>query len=534
MLLRPLWRFQLVASELSVRWLKLIDHLSRRKVVTCVVMAVLPMAIRALALPWIPIPEPFSDDEFSYLLGADTFASGRLTNPPHPMWVHFETMHVNWQPTYGTKFQPAQPLFLALGQRVLGHPWFGVWISFGLMCAALCWMLQGWMPPLYAALGTLIGMAQVGVFHYWMNSYCGGAVAAMGGCLVLGAAIRLARGTSVASATLGSLGLIVLATSRPYEGMLVSFAAGIGLLLLRHRSRRGISGLFTPRVLLPFAVVCGGAALFLGYYNYRVTGSALVMPYNVNDRTYSSNGMMYFLPSGPPPVYRHEVLRKLWMVWYRNLYLQARHNPLTVVSPFLRAARFFWSILTGFAFLAALLMSRSRKVWLAVAIVSSLFAGLLLLIGFEPHYFAAGIFLALVPVMYSVRWLRLAGRRFGPALVLLFILLLSTHALQRDLDREGPGPRHGVMQALANRGGRHLVFVRYAPEHEIVMVDFVYNRADIDASTIIWARDMGDARNRELIDYYPDRSSWVWEPDEKGLVLSGYDPSRSMRNSAPQ
>jgi len=501
--------------------------LAKHRVAVCLLAAAIPIAIRVAALPFVGIPSPYIHDEFSYLLGADTFASGRITNPPHPMWVHFETFHENFQPTYASKYPPGQALFMAFGQRFLHYPWFGICLSFGVMCASICWMLQGWLPPVYALLGSLVAMGQIGIFGYWMDSYWGGAVPAIGGSLVLGAVARLAKRDSVSGASLGALGLMVLANSRPYEGLALGAAAALGLFWWRRRTGR-LAGLWKARLLIPGILVCLAGAMWTGFYNYRVTGDPLLMPHVLYERTYSASSPIYLLPARPIPAYHHKVIRDFWVAFERSYYLKMRANPVRAMAAFLDVLPFFASTLLFLPAIAGLIgFSKNPKIQVVIWLLTTLWAALLIEKSWLPHYFAPGIGLLLVPAMFSLRWLRIRLGAAGVPVVLGFVACCFGHGLATGINahRFGVTPPQRIATdkvfAAGKAGERHLVIVRYSPEHS-PHVEYVFNSADIDNSRIVWARDMGEAKNKELLDYYPDRRVWLLQPDAPPLSLVPY------------
>src|SRR5437870_305278 len=101
--LRSPWRtpaplLALVYPRLGAAWFakaeRVLAAVARRRRLSVLLCGFSALAMRLAIFPWVPIPHPYGNDEFSFLLAGDTFAHGRLANPTPPMWVHLETFHV--------------------------------------------------------------------------------------------------------------------------------------------------------------------------------------------------------------------------------------------------------------------------------------------------------------------------------------------------------------------------------------------------------------------------------------------------------
>jgi hypothetical protein len=227
-------------------------------------------------------------DEHGYLLQADTFASGRMSNPAPQHPEFFESPYILVSPTYQAKYPPAQAAFLAIGQRFLGHPIWGVWLSSGMFAAALYWMLSGWTNRRWAAVGTINAVVVLGT-SYWAWGFRGGMVAALGGALVLGGTRWTIRRGSPWYGLLTGLGAVLLANSRPYEGMVVCLACSPVLawwLLGRPAEERCNKAAWCGT----FALVIAAGTVASATYNRAVTGEWNTLPWDLYQHQYNTSG----------------------------------------------------------------------------------------------------------------------------------------------------------------------------------------------------------------------------------------------------
>jgi hypothetical protein len=531
--------------------------LARRKSLAIVLVGFSAL-LRLAVLPAFPAPRPFLPDDFSFLLAADTFAGGQMTNPTPAMWTHFESIHITMQPTYTSMYFPGTGLILAAGRMLFHNPWLANVFVDALMCAALCWMLQAWLPPNWALLGGFLAVLRIGLFSYWINTFYGGSAlpAALGGALVLGALPRLKKTARLRYGMLLSVGIAILALTRPYEGVLLCVPVAVALI---HWAWRGENRpqpiVLFRRAALPVALLLATLCWF-GYYNYRSFGSPTTLPYTADRAQYGIVPYFIWQPLRPEPHYRYDVIAHYYeheVGYYQKVrsirgYLPATLNKAVSVIVFY----------AGFALVLPLIMARrvllDRRVRFLVLCVAVFVVSMSMEIFIFPHYlspFLAALYALGLQAMRHLRVWKLNGSPVGRTFVRLSVancLLLGVASVfasplhlkvpewprvRWDTAWQSTGDegiaRAGIAAALEQLPGPQLAIVHYGANHN-PLDEWVYNRADIEASKVVWAREGDVGANSELLQHYPARQAWLIEPDTVPATMIPY-PAQSATAS---
>ena len=476
----------------------------------------------------IPSYIPKVHDEFSYLLAGQTFAGFRLTNPTPPLWEFFESHHTLMVPTMMSKYPPGQGLALAIGYW-LGQPIYGIWLAGAWWAVCFTWLLRVFFSPRWALLGGALAIAQFGFTHYWVHTFWGGALAASGGALVFGATRRLWREIGPRDAALLGTGVVLLALTRPFEGLLACIVPALVLAL--KFARAGHRTAFLRR-LAPGAVIIVAGLAFLAFYNFRVTGSPLRLPYLEYESRYAGTPYFIWQTDRPAPAFQNAAFADYY------------HGYMEPLSRFYGPPLQVWGerlVLTGRNFLGPLLalcalvgiILRPRG-WTLVALASLGACALAMILSFwfSSHYqsVAAALYLFLVVAGLRTLFLRLPrrARLFFPGCALLLLLqgfqLWRDPGVERDLRvYTEPSRRQKIADALVATGERHLIFARPVKPYALHL-SWVFNDADFSATPVLWAWDRGPAENLRLLARHPDR---------RALLMTLGDPEISFAPITP-
>jgi hypothetical protein len=323
-----------------------------------------------------------------------------------------------------------------------------------------------------------------------------------------------------------ALGVLLLATSRPFEGALAVLPATvvIGAALVRHR-RHWFHGRQGRREAVALALALATAGAVIGAYNRAVTGNPLRMPYQLHAATYGVDAMSPYFAPPPPVTYSSPALRAHLakdfprpQTWQEALAKGA--------GDFARMTYFVCGLpLMIFAVLALRRLPRGRRLtrWKLFALLCSLLPALLHTVTawWSPHYSAAAtgplMLLAMLGMREAsaVRW---RGRRLGPwlatgaLLVRVPMTLVELPAFRPDPDDSSRFVQD-LQRDFAARGERAVVVV---DDRLRAVEEWVYDPADLERAPVLWIQDLGPGVTTRVAAAYAPRRVYRLVPDEDG------------------
>ncbi len=538
------------ATDLRSAWVKQSRHL-----LECWPIAVPGLIgfLVAMAIAWTRWPVPSMHDDFGNLLVASTLLEGRLTNPVPSAWQSMETFHIVLQPTYATKFPIGLGAMLAVGKLLTGSFAVGLWLSAALACSAISWMITAHFPRRWGFAAGVFAATHPCWQNGWSQEFTNGWLAIAGVALVFGGLLRIRRSYRSESSTgtrtfAGSLtavvgaGCVLTLFSRPFEGGLVCGLLGLYFLRTLIARRLTLSSRFWRAALPGAAVLACGLCLQL-VINHSITGDYLQLPYQLHEKQYGvAPVLIWQKPHEPSMGHRFLEQVKFHRGWSMEEFQKAAsfQGYFTLLQTRVGYSINHWGNFLALAPVCLLALGAERRrligfiglLLIAFLIINCIpwampqyVSPLIPVVLFIACAVARGIFQRLVH-QFSLS----AHRLRIEALLLVCILLFhgcSTcrTAYDRSHFRSGwektvADQRAAMVYELESLPGNDLVLVKYQPNHN-VHFEWVFNEANLERSSVIWARWGSAEMNDNVLKSYAGRKNWLLEFDQDGKPLLG-------------
>ncbi len=278
----------------------------------------------------------------------------------------------------------------------------------------------------------------------------------------------------------------------------------------------------------------GCGAVLMGIYCHAITGRWTRLPYSEHQSQYAISPSFLWQPidvssAAQEKQHPNVEFKRFYEQFELQFYLRQQSFLTFAKFKALSLAASLLELINPTLFLATLIslpflcQRRYGLPWLLL-LVSVI--GSLGVVWLQAPYIAPMVAPLFVLITCGLRrvylWRR--GHRQGRAVVSAFVgvhfaALLVTMALTLSSPPTAWAVRRQKMQAAFERSGeKHLVLVAYSQHHN-PHIEWVYNRADIDGSPVVWARFLDEESNQKLFHYYRDRQKWILLADKSPSEL---------------
>lgn len=439
-------------------------------------------------------------DSISYFIQAKIFSSGHINVPSHELKDFFATGYLINDGRFFSKYFPGWPFLLSLGVSAK-LPWV-VNPLFGLLTLIVVYLIGKEVYDRDTAIIASVLLVFSSNFYYLNTSYLSEPSALFFTVLFFYFVVKCIKEPKWPNSICAGISLGITFLIRPYSAVAVALPVMAYYFYISLRDRKAVISFFTIILSLTPAVVA------LSAYNYAQTGSMFLSTfeyYNPYDKLgFGLRSPDIFMP--PTPYTFLDALKNVAM-------------NMGVLS---------WSGIMFLAlFLFPLFVNKKNK-WDMVLLLSALSIVMFQMLyhAKSSRYYHVSLFALALLAARGISFSEITFAKLFPGKpvknLAMFILLFVTAANifiatapQKVLQRHKLYDLYRNPFALVkqNKLSNAVVFVRSVPEMYNNTTYYIQNPLDFQ-SEVLFVKDLGD-RNKELMEYYPQKKFYVYEFDRK-------------------